>query len=500
MYLLKPNQSGKSTPYRRNHLLRSVGAELLALLFRSSPTESPKPVVQTSPGVVLSGPAVHILLILASIAIIAINLKNIYCGRTLTGSILDPAINIALLQVNAKIFELLVIASLTTIVAHRIRQEMLYGEGVPLGLVGGAFLFSSLSYFWSPDFCGSFQHRSSQRRKVRLYGTIILCGFLAASVGPSAAVLLIPRDQPFSAGGAAVYIRGSVEEVWPKQMDFSTSGIEPFCALPNATEYAMCPSGGCAAMVDYSKTRFLLNNYVDLQQNLSSFQFDPRSLSIQTTHQSMPNIILSGNWRSYACETSMSGIHTATAIFLSKLLDGWYMTAMSIPYRELTSTISQYKYFGVLSTTANSWVPTVRVACSDAQNISATNNLIQFPVMPEFGCWSSTNQFEYSMLSRTSSQNIRTSWVSLPKKFGAVSTGLVLEAPWTANGESRVILGCSIDARWTTGDVASQDVGDSYVPSNFAGNPTNLAATDDRHSEFRPKNDSSWIRIELQPS
>ena len=143
MYPFASTQNATSTLYRRNHFLRSVGAELLALLFRSSPRELPKPVVQTSLGVVLSGLAVHILPILASVAIIAINLANLYCGRTLTGSILDPAINIALLQVNAKILELLIIASLTTIVIHSIRQEMLYGDGVPLGVVGGAFLFSS---------------------------------------------------------------------------------------------------------------------------------------------------------------------------------------------------------------------------------------------------------------------------------------------------------------------------------------------------------------------
>ena len=196
----------------------------------------------------------------------------------------------------------------------------------------------------------------------------------------------------------------------------------------------------------------------------------------------------------------MNGIHTATAIFLSKLLEDWHLTAMSIPYRSLTPSISQYKYYGGLSAEANSWVPAVRVACSDAQNVSSTDHLIHFPVLPDYGCWSSTATFQHPMLNQTPSQNVRTTWVPLPEEYGAASIGLIFEAPWTANEDSRIVLGCSVDARWTTGTVASRDPGDNYVPSSFFGNPTDLMSSDDHFSEFRPQNDSSWVRIELQPS
>jgi len=333
----RSDQNSERTLCRRNHFLRSIGLELLTLIgFGSAPRELPKPAIQTSVGIVLSRSAIHILPILASVTIITINFKNVFLGRTLTESILDPAINIALLQVAAKIQELLILASLTTIVVHRIRERMLIGDGVPFGILGGAFLFSSLSYFWSPEFWGSMKWRNTAWTKFRLYGTLVLSGFLAAAGGPSSAVLLIPRDQSFDAGGASIFLRGSMDEVWPSELGFSTDGLEPFCAFPNATEYVLCPSGGYLSMQAYQGTTFPLRNYIDVQQNISSFSLEATTLAVQSTLRKMPPIQLSGNWRSYSCQTSMTGVHSASAILLSKLLADWHQTVMSIPYNPST--------------------------------------------------------------------------------------------------------------------------------------------------------------------
>jgi hypothetical protein len=41
----------------------------------------------------------------------------------------------ALLQIAAKTQKLLIVASLTTVVVHRLRHDLIDGEGVPFGLV-----------------------------------------------------------------------------------------------------------------------------------------------------------------------------------------------------------------------------------------------------------------------------------------------------------------------------------------------------------------------------
>ncbi|MCJ1378917.1 hypothetical protein MMC17_002016 [Xylographa soralifera] len=467
----------KTKIHKRNYLFRAVGLELPTLIHFGSPTrEVPKPVFRKSLKAALSNSAIHVLPILASLTAVTLNLKTIYVGRTLTGQIESAAINIAMLQGTAKLVELLIVASLTTIVVHTIRTEMVLGDGVPLGAIGGAFMFSSLSYFWSPELWGSFQSKLTLSAKLRLYGVLILSGLLAATVGPSTAVLIIPRNQDWNAGGSEIYIRGSSDEIWPTQIEFSISGAEPFCSFPNATDYGVCPSGGYLSMLPLRTTVLQLRNFLDMQQNISSFMFGSTSTFVPSTFNLMPGLSLTGNWRSFACKTSV---------------------VISIPYAPLTTTISEYKYSENLMGTISSRVPVVRVACSDAQNVSSINNEIQFPVLPNHGCWNSMEYFEVADLNQTSSDNLKTTWVSLPEQFGMASAGLLFEGPWI-NGSSRVVLGCSVDARWANATL-------STTKTSCQASITDLAPGHDisdwpSYTEFRPTNGSSWTPIWLQQS
>ena len=343
------------TRYKRNYLFRSLGLELPTVLRLGSPAkQEPKPVYRVSLKAALSNSAIHILPILASLTAVILNLKTIYLGRTLTGQIRSAAVNIAMLQVTAKLVELLIVASLTNIVGHRLRKEMVMGDGVPLRAISGTFMFSSLSYFWSPELWGSFQSELSPSAKIRIFGILILSGLLAVTIGPSTAVLLIPKDQDWNAGGSDIYLRGSPEEVWPSQVGFSPLGVEPFCSSPNAINYAVCPSGGYLSMLPYRTTAFKRHNLPDIHQNLLSFVFGSSPILMPSTFDQMPGVSLLGNWRSFACETSMTGIHVAEAIYLSQLLGDWHQIVLSIPYAPLTTSTSEYKYSSVLTGTTSS--------------------------------------------------------------------------------------------------------------------------------------------------
>jgi hypothetical protein len=52
------------------------------------------------------------------------------------------------LQFAAKAHELLIIASTASVVFHMLRSELLFGNGIPLGLLASGFSFSELSFFW----------------------------------------------------------------------------------------------------------------------------------------------------------------------------------------------------------------------------------------------------------------------------------------------------------------------------------------------------------------
>jgi hypothetical protein len=114
--------------------------------------EPPKPVVETSLPIALIRCSVHILPVFTSIVLITLNFKHLYLGRDIAGLIRSLALNNALLQIAAKMQELLVVASLTAVVITVLRHEMTNGGGIPLDFISGPFLFSKLSYLWSSEF------------------------------------------------------------------------------------------------------------------------------------------------------------------------------------------------------------------------------------------------------------------------------------------------------------------------------------------------------------
>lgn len=153
--------------------------------------------------------------------------------------------NIALLQTAAKLQELLIVASLATIVFQLTRDELLFGDGLPLGLLAAGVDFTKLS-FWSPKTLGSLRSLFSGPRKYRrilLAMFLPLASVIAIFAGPSCAVLLVPQTQDWPAGGTPVSLNGTVEDFWPVELTANLSQA-PVCLSSAGTGYGVCPSGG----------------------------------------------------------------------------------------------------------------------------------------------------------------------------------------------------------------------------------------------------------------
>lgn len=113
--------------------------------------EQKKFVIKTSFWLALSRCAAHLLPTLFSIVIVTLNLKGYYIGEQFASLIRSETINLALLQTAAKVQELLIVASLATIILHITREELLYGSGLAIGLVGSGLAFSQIGYFFSKN-------------------------------------------------------------------------------------------------------------------------------------------------------------------------------------------------------------------------------------------------------------------------------------------------------------------------------------------------------------
>jgi hypothetical protein len=129
------------------------------------------------------------------------------------------------LQFAAKLHELLMQASLVDILLHVIRFQAISGY-VPLGALSGAAKAPQLSYLWSLDFFSAILSPSfSARRKVAFVLSTLGLLSMTAVVGPSSAVLMIPRpDMPHTNQTVIRYSNVTESSLFPVQIDNHTAG------------------------------------------------------------------------------------------------------------------------------------------------------------------------------------------------------------------------------------------------------------------------------------
>ncbi|KAF4624806.1 hypothetical protein G7Y89_g13362 [Cudoniella acicularis] len=192
-------------------------------------------------------------------------------------------------------------------------------------------------------------------------------------------------------------------------------------------------------------------------------------ITIASTLPAVPEYNLQGSFRGMGCQTVVIGPHLPTIMYQRQIMDDWLKTVEDIPWDPLkiwTASSAEYKWFGGYQFNTATRIPAVRVACSEAQNISTSGRTVSFPTLQQNTCWQNSSSFEVSALNSTPTPHIRTTWIQLPPVFGSVSTGLILEAPWVENEESRIVVGCSIDASWVQNNNLGFWSDDSGYPSD----------------------------------
>ena len=456
-------------------LLRAVGLELINVLARTRSrlyaTEPKKKIIYKSRWTALVRCAVHILPTFFSIALITLNLKHYYIGRALMGVITNDSINFALLQVAAKVQELLITASLATVIFQIIRNELMYGDGVPLGLLGSGFAFTDISYFWSPDFWCSLPYKAKLWKKCAVVGTLVMAGFLALTAGPACAVLLIPRLQAWDAGGSSFYLNGSYDEIWPSLMTFDSKGSQAYCTSDNATAYGVCPSGDFDA---------LWNHYHSV--NVSSFMGAGTKLpyaanwsgsayfyEIGSPKNQIPVQLTLGNIRKEggAAQSFLLQSHAATAVQQQQLTIDWYNAAQNVSWTSLQN-IARYHYAPSIRAFTETRVPSVGVQCSNAQKLVPFERSVQFPV--DNFSWRHTRGIDVSSLNDSMPDHVRFSWFILPDtSWGDSTTGAILEMPGSPEDGSRVVVGCTVRASWVIATSVHGDPDYIFSPTAIIG-------------------------------
>lgn len=134
-----------------SYLLRAVGLSVVSSVLEPGPfqVEEKKVIVETSIWVALARCCGHILPLAISVFLLSYNFTGSYIGAQLSGpAYISDSVKFQLLQFVAKAHELLILGSTANVIFHMLRNQLLWGSGIPLGLVASGFSFTELSFFW----------------------------------------------------------------------------------------------------------------------------------------------------------------------------------------------------------------------------------------------------------------------------------------------------------------------------------------------------------------
>ena len=354
------------------YLLRALGFELVNALWRRwYKAEYPKPVLRRSRWVALSRCAVHLFPSVVFLFLIPLNFSAMYVGpgfsyRTSTG------VYLVLFQIGAKILEIVCVASLTTVLLHVLRHDLMR-DGVPLGFVGSGSFFSQANYFWSPEmFVGALSSVRSWKR-LRLLILIIVAGALALLIAPSSAVLLQPRSQSVPAGGTAYFLPAAPDQLWPSVVDGSEELFE--CYGMYSAQNVACASAGFDSLRSYFQN--LNTSWAVPLMMWDTYALQP--IIIESLAAKIPRFSNDGSVFGLGRETFAIQPSATTAIFQGALTDDW-RDATKRWSGSRFSAESQYQYATQRLSSAISTSPVVLPRCLLAQNVSSGPAQITSPI------------------------------------------------------------------------------------------------------------------------
>jgi hypothetical protein len=196
--------------------LRLFRLQFVSLIFGSltrwkSNTEFRKVAMYRSRRVATSHSLLHLVPLSGAITGLTLQWSKYWVGTDTNDT--------TVLQFVAKFHELTMQASLVEALLGIIRAEAVNGY-VPLGALSGATQPTQLSYLWSLDFISMAKSPALHRwRRALLLLTIPIIVILTSLVGPSTAILMIPRpNTPHIVEEVTLYALNSTEAIFPSRL------------------------------------------------------------------------------------------------------------------------------------------------------------------------------------------------------------------------------------------------------------------------------------------
>ncbi|RAK97567.1 uncharacterized protein BO80DRAFT_363641 [Aspergillus ibericus CBS 121593] len=455
-------------------------------------TEKPKVFMYRSKTLASIRCVLHVVPVGAAFALLMLNSAGYYIGGELSGASGQDTEKLAALTFAAKLHELLMLASLGSILITYIRRELAFGEGLPFGAIFTSLQFQDISFLWSLSMWGSIQH-DWQRRSTKWFilSLMVICTLLGLTVGPSTSNLMKPRLGDWPAGGTPFWINCTKDVLFPRTVENSSSLSH--CALDNSD--LACPAGNWQILnQDYYSFFPRLVDAGSVPQNItvsgaaSIRTFGMRSRNLFGSHEMM--------WgNAYTIATTPLSVVADSVAELGRL---WSYAAANID-------VGRFKFRNDALFTVNSLQPVVLTFCGQTFYDFSNNLTLSFPALgtaslsggPGTADTSQASVKLYdgysndviqkqvkSLLQQRSSPSVL--WVDDPNLLQPLDATLaaILTLPGTDSSNPQYFT-CSVDSRFTNVTLISTRNAIKIV----AGQPIDM----DKNGTFH----ADWPRIAL---
>ncbi|KAJ5931519.1 hypothetical protein N7516_006008 [Penicillium verrucosum] len=464
--------------------------------------EPPKVIITESVLTALRRCTCHLVTILVTITIITLALKGVYLGADLMSPVRSETINLMFLQLAAKAHEIMIVNSLGLIVLHFVRSELLFGDGLPLGLVGSGLTFNNFESFFKKEFYGTLKYvgdRGNKPRKVMFVMVVVVAGLTAALAGPASAVLLVPKSQDLAAGGTRFYLNGSEGDFWPADLSGDLSALRSLCNRNDSTLLGICPAGGFQSLWKHwgtvNSTNFRTHNVRSYANDLSGSNF---YWPVSSPSSQVPPLYALGNSKNGDTDaTTLIQPHVAAVVILQKLATDWWKALTS--QRDISPDNVGDR---IISANVRSGISVVR--CANPRELLGADNAVKFPSINGRFNFAQSLPLAVHSLNNTAVNHLRFQWVHLSAQFGAASIGAVFETPWESKKASRVVVGCTAQAGWvpTTVFTNKYNFWTGWYPWNiqYADRTPEWSATSQASSNGRISLGDDWLNLLTPPT
>lgn len=418
--------------------------------------ENPKVIVSTSRINLFKRCVVHLAPILTTILVLTINFHGVYIGQDFAGPIKSETINLLLLQVAAKVHEIMIGWSLALIVFNVIRNEMVFGNGLPLGLIGSGLSFTSFEYFFRKEFYAAVQcwfKRERTLKKAMLVALLVVSGFVATLSGPASATLLVPKQQEWPSGGTEYFLNGTSDDFWPANLAGDLGELKDICHSNNSATVAVCPAGGFSSLWErWGRTSTSNFSQEDVRTYAKGLSGSSYFWPIHSPRSQIPPRYVMGAVRKDEVLRSNSWLvlpHAAPAAVLQQLTADWWRVVAPNDQVKL-SKIDDRKAF---STYRNAFTST---RCVLPQDISIRETTVQFPSLEGRFDYAKPLNLSLNNMTFTPANYPKFRWVHLPYDFGALSIGGLFESPWS-NNATRKVIACSAQSGWVPAETTTDE-------------------------------------------